>query len=165
MGKAGRPSGTNDKFDEETRGAFLLALERSGEYTAAAASVGVSYSCALDYRNRHPEFEEACKRARGRLIGELMASVRKMAIDGITVEEVVGADGKSRVLKKRFSERVLLKWLSRLERKWGDKVQVEQSGTVQHVHAGRIEVEQLTKEQRHAARRFLATLPDEPSRN
>lgn len=120
---AGRPDNTEDKFDEEARRAFLYQLEQLGEFTAAAACVGVSYDTVLRYRREHPEFELACKRARGRLFAEVLLSARKLAIDGVS-EVITDRDGKVIGNKKKFDGRMILAWLQRMERQWAQRVDV-----------------------------------------
>ena len=73
-------------------------------------------------------------------------------------------NGKVISTKRVYSERILLKMLARLDPAgWSDKVQVDQKVTA--TVRQRIKVEDMTPAQRTAARRFLATIPDDPARN
>ena len=164
----GRTPGQPDKFTDDVRAAYLQALEKLGTYSAAAAAVGICTATSINYRKKHPEFQRQCDGALGRLEGQLMETVRKLAVDGVQ-EPVYDKNGEQIGSKRKYSPQMLLAWLKRHETgSWAEqrRLQVEHSGEVQHKHSGRIEVEQLTAEQKQAARRFLATLPDEePSLN
>ena len=157
-----RPDGTPTVFRDDVRAAFLLAYERSGSVNAAAASAGVSERVVRYHRDTDPEFRDEMAAALGRLDEEMMRQVKHLALEGVE-EPIFDKLGTQIGTKRRYSERVLLAWLKRLESgSWLDRQRVEVAGTVQHEHSGRIEVADMTPEQRLAARRFLATLPDAP---
>ena len=149
-------------FDAEKRGAFCLAMERTGEISAAAAAVNISRTTVYDAIKRDPEFAADVAKAKGRLLERLLGTAKTVAIEGI-VEKFYDKDGNVTREVRRYDTRVLLAWLKRLAPEWGDRVKVDQkvehTGTVEHQHSGRIEVEKMTTEQRDAARAFLATLP------
>lgn len=147
----------------EVKAAYLIALERSGCYKAAAGSVGVTDNCARYWRNKDPQFKEDCDRARGVLRDQLMRQLKKLAIDGVT-EPIFNKHGEEVGQRRKFSERALLAWLRREETgSWAPTNQVTHKveGTVEHKHTGRVEIDALTAEQRRAARAFLQTLPDD----
>lgn len=148
-------------FDDEAKGAFVLALQRLGNYQAAAAAVGFSVDTVWRHRKEDKDFAEACKRAKARLLGELLGVVREFAITGV-VEKFYDKEGNLVREKKYISEKLLDKWLRVLApEQWGEKLAVKEEGTVEHrhEHVGRIEVEKMTPAQRRAARQFLATFP------
>jgi hypothetical protein len=151
------------KFTPAKQAAYLAALEETGEVSSSAALVKVSRQCVYDRMKADPEFLTACEEAQGRLDARIMATVRKLAVEGTTVY-TYGKDGKVATEKRVFSERVLLAWLkARHRERWGDKVEVDQNvhGTV--VSEQRIRVEDMSPEQLRAARAFVATLPEGPS--
>lgn len=153
-----------DRFTADVRASYVKALEKLSSHKAASAAVGVHYTTAWKWRKKEPEFEAECEAALGRFYGELLAVARKLAIEGL-VEETYDKHGKVISCKRRYSERVLLKYLMKLAPKaWGDKVQVDGKTTVE-VHDKRIKAEDMTPVQRRAARRFLSTVPDDVARN
>ncbi len=142
----------------------MEALERCGAYTAAAASVDLAYTTVLRHRQRNPDFQERCDKALGRNYGELLGIARKLVVEGL-VTETYDKNGKVISSKRVYSERVLLKMLTRLDPKgWSDKVQVDQHVTGE-IKAERVKVEDMTPSQKRAARAYLATIPDAPERN
>ncbi len=153
-----------EKFTADVRAAYVEALARLASHKAAAAHVGVAYCTAWKWRKKDPELEAQCEAALGRAYGELLTVARKLAIEGL-VEETYDKAGKVIARKRRYSERILLKMLARLDPAgWSDKLQVDSKATVE-VTDKRIEVEKMTPEQRRKAREFLKTLPDAPERN
>lgn len=161
--KPGRPKNTPDRFTAARKEAFLVALERSGEYKAACAAVAISYQTVYEHRQRSAEFQTACDDALGRQYDELMKIARKLAVEGL-VTETYDKHGKVISSKRVYSERILLKMLARRDpAAWSDKVQIDQkvSGEVKH---RRIKVEDMTRSQKRAARDFLKTIPDDDPR-
>lgn len=155
-------------FTPLARAEFLEELSVLGVANAAAAAAGIPLTVAIYHRQNDPTFAAEWAAALDRHGRTLMQQVRKMALDGLVVKEVRDAHGNVVVQERKYSERILLAYLRRMETgSWAERVAVEQTvtGTVEHTHRGRIEVEQLTQEQRNAARRFLATLPPTPSPN
>lgn len=154
---------TPAKFTEAVRAAYVKALEKLASHKAASAAVRVHYATAWKWRNRDEGFAAECEAALGRSYGELLGVARKLAIEGL-VTETYDKHGKVISTKRVYSERILLKMLARLDPAgWSDKVQVDQKVTA--TVRQRIKVEDMTPAQRTAARRFLATIPDEPSLN
>lgn len=161
--KAGRPPDTNHKFDAETRAAFLVALEAGGEYSAAAAAVGVSYDAVWEYRVAHPEFELQCKRARGRLYQDLLRSARKLAIDGVE-ETTTDRNGNVTSRRRKFDGRMILAWLQRVDRIWAQRVDVtERAGEAEGpgLKAREYTLDQLTPEHRDRIRDVAEALAAE----
>ena len=156
---------TPEKFTDAARAAYLEALEKLASHKAASAHIGVHYTTVWKWRQKDTAFGEACDAALGKHYKELLAVARTWAIEGI-VEETYNKEGKVIAKRRRFSERILLKMLARLRpADWGDKVQVDQKGTLE-VTDKRIRTEDMTPEQLRAGRVFLATLPDDaPERN
>jgi hypothetical protein len=153
-----------EKFTAAVRAAYIEALARLASHKAASAHVGVHYTTAWKWRKREPEFEASCEAALGRAYGELLTVARKLAIEGLIVETFDKA-GNVITRKRVHSERILLKYLAKLDPAgWGDKVQVDSKATVE-VTDKRIRVEDMTTAQKRAARRFLETVPDDVSRN
>lgn len=139
-----------------------------GSAQAAAAAAGIPVSVARYHRDNDPEFAAEWAAALDRLDRTLMKQVRKMALDGIVTKEIRNDAGAVVVQERKYSERLLLAYLRRMESgTWTERVAVDNThtGTVEHKHSGRIEVEQLTPDQQRAARAFLATLPPSPSLN
>ncbi len=152
------------KFTADVRAAYVEALANLASHKAASAHVGVAYCTAWKWRNKLPEFKAECEDALGRAYGELLTVARKLAIEGL-VEETYDKHGEVVTRKRRYSERILLKMLARLDPTgWSDKVQVDSKATVE-IQDQRIKVEKMTPVQRRKAREFLATLPDDPERN
>lgn len=152
------------KFTPAVRAAYVEALARLASHKAAAAHVGVAYCTAWKWRKKDPELEAECENALGQAYGELLTVARKLAIEGLVIETL---DKAGNVIKteRRYSERILLRMLARLDPAgWSDKLQVDSKSTVE-VHDKRIKVEAMTPSQRRAARRFLETIPEDPSRN
>lgn len=157
---AGRPP----DFDEETKGAFVAALERLGSIRAAAAACGVAERTVHRHKQQDEDFADACARAQGRLAGKLLGVARDLAIEGV-LEQVYDKDGNLVRERRRYSERVLLRWLARLmPDDWSDTIKVDKtvSGRVEHEHSGAIKVEDMTTEQRRLVRRLLT---EDPARN
>lgn len=153
--------GKRTTWTPEVQAAFLLALRRHGSMTAAAGSVGVHEGLARYHRDHDEEFALECDNAIAALDEELMAVVKEHATKGVVVREIRNDAGEVVVRERKYSEKLLLAWLRRQESgSWRDRgsVDVNHTGAVQHQHTGRIEVEQLTPEQRHKARDFLASL-------
>lgn len=149
------------KWTDEVRAAFLLALKRSGSLNAAAGAVNVPESVVRYHRDNNPEFADEIQQSLAALNEELMNVVREHAVKGMVVRTIRNDHGEVVVQERRYSERLLLAWLKRQESgSWADRVQVDQTvkGKVEHEHHGRIEVEQLTPDQRRKARDFLASL-------
>lgn len=145
----------------QVRAEFLEELSVLGSTASAAAAAGIAESVARYHRDTDPEFAEEWKAALARHDRSLMQQVRKMALDGVVVSVVKDADGRVVKEDRKFSERILVAYLRRMETgSWLDRVKVdnEHSGTVKHEHSGRIEVENLSPEQRRKARDFLASL-------
>lgn len=124
---------TESTFDSEKRGAFLLALERTGEVHAAASAAGVTQSTVWRYRAAHPEFDEECGLALGRLYGTLMGVAKLVAIDGLVTTRR-DKDGNVVSEETKYDTKVLLKWLARLDPAWGDRVQVDKTVRTEVVH-------------------------------
>lgn len=168
MAGPGQPGPRNTTWTPQARAEFLEELSVLGSAKAAAAAAGVAESVARYHRDNDPEFAAEWAAALDRLDRTLMKQVRKMALDGIVTKEIRNDHGAVVVQERKYSERLLLAYLRRMESgTWTERVAVDQNvtGTVQHKHSGRIEVEQLTPEQQRAARAFLATLPPTPSLN
>jgi len=147
------------QFDAERKAAFVLAYERTGEKKAAAAAVGVTRQTIYNHLETDPAFREACEAARGRLLESCIATLKKLAIDGVE-KTTFDKDGNKVSVTRVYSERMLLAWLKRLEReKWGDKVAVDQTvhATVRNTHE--ITPAQLDRVQRSRVRDLLDTLP------
>lgn len=156
-------------FTPVARAEFLEELALLGSTSAAAAAAGIPESVARYHRERDEEFAEECAAALDRHDRMLMRQVKKLAVDGVD-EDIYDRNGQVIGSRKRYSERMLLRWLERQATgSWAARgtVQHQVSGKVEHEHSGRIEVENLTPEQRKLARRFLATVPDaeDPSVN
>ena len=159
-----RTKGTPDVFTSTLQEAFLDALRNCGVYTAAAASIGLTYATVYRHRQRNPDFQELCDKALGRNYEALLEIARKLAIEGL-VTETYDKVGNVISSKRVYSERILLKMLARLDPAgWSDKVQVDQKVTGE-IRTERIKVEDMTPAQRRAARAFLDTIPDAPERN
>lgn len=157
-GQAGAPRTT---FTPLARAQYVEELAILGTYRSAAAAAGIPSSVADYHRANDEGFAAECADALDRHQRLLMQQVKKMALDGIVTREIRNDAGVVVVQEKRFSERLLLAYLKRMESgSWADRVQVDQkvTGKVEHEHSGRIEVEQLTPEQRRRARDFLAAL-------
>lgn len=149
------------EFDAEAKAAFVLAYERTGEKKAAAAAVGVSRVTVYTHLAKDSEFREECERARGRLYGLIVEKLKHLAIEGVE-KTTYDKDGNVVAVTRTYEPRLMLAWLKRLEReKWGDQVKVDQNVRGQiDVKETRVRVEDLTPDQRRAARDFLSTLPD-----
>ncbi len=147
------------KFDEEKRGAYLLALERSGEVTAASASVGVCRQTIYQHMHDDDGFRDACERAVGRLIEKAMAVAKTLALEGLVEKFYDPKTGELVREKRTYSERILLKLLARHQpREWGDKVAIDQ--TVKgDVKVTRVEPKELTRPARNRVRDLLDELP------
>lgn len=168
MAGPGQPGPKPWTFTPIARAEFLEELSVLGTAAAAAAAAGIPVSVARYHRDNDPEFAAEWQAALDRLDRTLMKQVRKMALDGIVTKEIRNDHGEVVVSERKYSERLLLAYLRRMESgKWAESVSVDttHSGTVEHKHSGRIEVEKLTPEQSRAARAFLATLPAPPSLN
>lgn len=155
-------------FTPLARAEFLEELSVLGVANAAAAAAGIPLTVAIYHRQNDPTFAAEWASAIDRHGRTLMQQVRKMALDGLVTKEVRDAQGNVVVQERKYSERILLAYLRRMETgSWAERVAVEQTvtGTVEHKHSGRIVVEHLNQEQRNAARAFLATLPPTPSLN
>lgn len=153
-----------DKHKATVRAAYVEALQKLASHKAASAAVGVHYTTSWKWRKNEADFAEACDRALGRSYGELLAVARKLAIEGLVVETFDKA-GNVVSRKRVYSERILLKFLAKLDPAgWSDKVQLDSKSTVE-IRDKRIRAEDMTPGQRRAAREFLATLPDDVSRN
>jgi len=153
------------QFDAERKAAFVAAYEDTGEKKAAAASVGVTRQTIYNHIASDPEFRDACEAARGRLLGKLTRTLKKLAIDGVT-KKTYDKDGDVVSETKQYDVRALLAWLKRLEReKWGDKVAVDQTVNATVTNKHEITPAQLDRTQRNRVRDLLDALPEEPSKN
>lgn len=164
---AGRPPNTPNKMTPTAKATFLLALARLGNHRAAAASIGVHVMTTIRHRQADPDFAEACEKALGRLGEELVSTARMLAIEGVA-EPIFDRAGMEIGTKRRYSERVLLRWLARLmPEDWNDKVQVDQTiaGKVEVEHKGAIRVQDLAPKQRRLVRELLGDGAEDPSRN
>lgn len=165
MAKRGRKPGTPDRFGPKTRERFLAALAELGSFRAACGRVDISYRVALLYRKAHPDFDQQCTDARMRTRSEVTSQLRRLVLDGV-VEPIFDRNGVQIGERRRYSEKLLLAWLRKLESgSWLERGRLEHkhSGSVQHEHSGRIQVEQMSAEQQRAARDFIRTLAVEPS--
>lgn len=161
------------RFTETKRAEFLLQLTRLGSYRAAAAAIGVHAITVMRYRQGHPDYQEQCQSAKDGLLKELVGTARRLAIEGVE-EMVFGKDGKQLrdangqpVVRRKYSERVLLRWLARLDPdNWSDTVKVDQTvrGKVEHV-PGSFHPKDLSPRRRAAMREMLRRDNDDPSRN
>ena len=146
------------KLTPARQAVYLKALEGCGEVTASAATAGITRRTVYARMDADPDFKDACDKAKGALIGRLMATCETLALEGVLHETFDPKTGNVIRRKRVFDARIVLAWLKRLEReKWGDQVKVNKQ--VQVTHTARIEVENMTPESRTAARKFLATLP------
>lgn len=162
--KAGHPRNSPNRFDDKCKTAFLVALERSGEYKAACAAVSISYQTVYDHRQKYPDFQTACEDALGRNYACLLKVAYKLAVEGL-ITETYDKEGRVVHSKRTYSERILLKLLGRRDpAAWSDKVQVDQKATVE-VRDKRVKTEDMTPRQQRAAREYLKTLLDDPARN
>lgn len=146
-------------FDAEARGAFLLALERTGEVHAAASAAGVTQSAVWRYRAAHPEFDEQCGLALGRLYGELMRVAKLVSIDGL-VKKRYDKDGNLVGEETTYDTKVLLKWLARLDPAWGEKLQVDKTVHTEVVHRQATKPADVPAEARGRLREALDSLRD-----
>ncbi len=124
----------NTKFTPERQAVFLAALAKTGEIVASAALAGVARHTVYDRMKADPDFAAACKHARAVLLSRLVAVAEKLAIEGL-VEEQFDRNGKKIGEKRKYSERVLLRWLARAApEQWGDKIKIDQkvSAKVEH---------------------------------
>jgi len=151
------------QFTAERKAAFIAAYEDSGEKKAAAASVGVTRQTIYDHIAKDAEFKAACEAARGRLLGKLTKTLKKLAIDGVT-KKTFDKDGALSSETKVYNVPALLAWLKRLEReKWGDKVQVDQTVTTK---ATDTRVDDIPRDARDKLREALAAMrTNKPSAN
>jgi hypothetical protein len=139
-------------------------LAKTASHKAASAAVGVAYCTAWKWRKRDDVFAAACDDALGRAYGELLAVARKLAIEGL-VEETYDKAGNVVSRRRKYSERILLKFLAKLDPAgWGDKLHVDGKQTVE-LEDKRLPVEKMTPEQRRLARNFLRSIPDDVQRN
>ena len=145
------------KFTADRQSIFLTALAKNGEVVASAAVAGVTRQCVYDRQNADPEFRAACKAAKGKLLEELVAVARKLAIEGLA-EKVYDRAGKEIGEKVKFSERVLLKWLARVApAEWGDKLRVDQKITAKVTHRT-VKPKDLSPESRAHVRGLLDSM-------
>jgi hypothetical protein len=154
------PLGRNrTSFTPLARATFLEELAVLGTVNAAAAAAGVHSRIFYYHREHDPSFADEWDEALQRHDRLLMQQVRRMALDGIVTKTIRDADGNVQYEERKYSERLLLRYLERMERgSWQPSAAVETTGKVQHEHSGRIEVENLTPDQRRKARDFLASL-------
>ena len=155
---------TPAKFTPAVRAAYVEALGKLASHKAAAAHVGVAYCTAWKWRKKDPIFAAECEQALGEAYGELLHVARKLAIEGLVIETL---DKAGNVIKteRRYSERILLRMLARLDPAgWSDKLHVDSKTTVE-LSDKRIKVEDMTPAQKRAARDYLRTVPDDVSRN
>lgn len=153
------------KFDAERKAAFVLAYERSGEMTAACAAIKISRVTAYAHLKSDPAFSEAIDEADGRLYETMMATVKKLAIDGV-VKTTYDKDGNKVSVTRVYSERMLLAWLKRRRREdWGDKLAVDQTVNAKHTHQV-LDPKKLPREARDRLREALEQIPEsKPSLN
>lgn len=157
--RPGRIAGRPPTWTQQARAEFLEELGILGSASAAAAAAGIAVSVARYHRDTDPEFAAEWAAALDRVDRTLMRQVRKMALEGIVTKTVRDDHGNIQYEERKYSERLLLAYLRRMESgTWTERVAVEQSGTVQHEHSGRIEVEKLTPEQRSRVRDLLESL-------
>jgi len=142
--------GIPTKFDAERRGAYLLALERSGEVVAASAAVGVSRQTVYAAMRTDPEFAEECEAARGRLVERALEVAKKLAIDGVT-DKFYDKEGNLISERTRYSERLLLRLLERHLPEWGAKLDV----TKKVEHTGHVDISHLPAEDKRQLRDIL----------
>ena len=153
--------GEPTKLTPKKQALYLKALEDTGVLTSSAASAGVGRQCIYDRMKADPEFRIACEAAQGRLDARLMASVRKLAVEG-TITERYGKNGEVVSRTTTIDTRMLIAWLKMRDRaSWGDKVEVDKTLTTHHIEERRIKVEDMTGAQLMAARAFVATLSDD----
>lgn len=145
------------KFTPERQAVFLTALAKNGEIVASAAVANVSRQLIYDRQNSDPAFKAACKRAKGKLLEELVDVARKLAIEGL-VEKQYDRSGREIGEKVKFSERVLLKWLARVApAEWGDKLRVDQKITAKVTHRT-VKPKDLSPESRAHVRGLLDSM-------
>lgn len=158
---AGRPKRTSHKMTPPATDRFLASLADNGEWKAACAAAGITRQTAYFHHRENPDFAEACEAALGRLDTDILATARRLAIDGVD-EPIFSKTGEQVGTRKRYDTRILLRWLERrYPAEWGKKVQVDQnvSGTVEH--RGAIRPEDLSADQRRCVRRLLTEKPSE----
>jgi len=149
------------KFDDERRGAYLLALERSGEVTAASAAVGLSRQTIYATMKADPEFKEACEAAKGRLVEKALAVAKMLAIDGV-VDKTYDKDGNLTGERVRYSERLLLRLIERHLPEWGAKLNIEKKVE----HTGSVDISHMTTADKATMRDLLLrNRLTEPSEN
>ena len=137
-----------------------MSLARSGEYSAAASTVNVSYQTILAHRKSNPEFALACKQAEGELDEKMMEVVFKLAIEGVIETKFDPVTGKKISEKRIFNDKILLKWLGRRKpEQWGAKIAVNATVESKVEHTVKIIApKDLTKTSRNRMRDFLDTV-------
>tara|TARA_R110000803_G_scaffold20201_9_gene52250 strand:- start:3384 stop:3908 length:525 start_codon:yes stop_codon:yes gene_type:complete len=146
------------KFKEPMQKLFLETLEHTGEYTAAAASCGITRDAVWAHRQKHPDFQAKCDVALGKLHDAILRKIREGAMDGFE-EERTDASGGVTKIRGKPSEKLLALWAKRqMKKEWAEKLEVEQTGTVQHEHTITIKLDTLTADQQRKARAFLESM-------
>lgn len=146
----------------EVRGLFLKHLARYGNMTAAAQHVRCSRSSIRTWIARHPDFQGELDAALDEHRAKIEKAIHDRAILGWN-EPKFSTLGQIGVVR-RYSDQLLLAYAKRHIKEYRDgEAPLVHSGTVkhEHVHAHRVDVRALTKEQRGALRLLLGPPPEE----
>lgn len=118
------PTRRHDGWTPAVRAAFLEALATFGTVRAALLAVRRGRSGAYALRSRDPEFSAAWDRALVDALGPLETMLLERAISGEHVR-TVNLAGRTVCEDHRFSDRLALRLLSRLDRRAALQVAAE----------------------------------------
>ena len=153
------PPSIFDRYPE-IRVLYLKHLARYGVKVAAAAHIRCSTKMVDAYASRHPDFKEQEKQALGIHAGDIEEVIRERAMEGVE-EPKFSSGGKLIGYVTRFSDTLLLAYARRHIPEYREKSErsVENKHTVEVEH--KVDLAELTDEQRDALRLLLGNSDDE----
>lgn len=167
MAKTG-PKGPTRFTEAPKEAAVTFVRDHGFNAGGMAVAAGVSGRTVLRYLQEDEDFRAQVEDAKGEFLGILEDEARRRAVEGWIQEEQFGEDGALRKQVRKFSDPLLLHLMkANGPGKHRDSVKVETSvsGTVDHKHTGRIDVNALPDDKRRLVRQLLAEDATPPSDN
>jgi hypothetical protein len=147
------------KIDDGVLTAFLFALEETGDVQMAADAAGASSGGIRRYADPSqpcydPEFAEAWAESKARFIGHLKSETLRRATVGWE-EPIIGGINRDQIVakKKIYSDRLAELYLKRHDPKFRDKLTIESTKTINHLHG--FDMKSLGTEERQMVRALL----------
>jgi hypothetical protein len=155
---------------------YIATLAQTGRHTAAIAAAGISNAHSLEFRKKHPDFQDLCDEALARFTAGLEAEVYRRAVHGVAEPHYVndGQGGKVQVgVLYKKSDKLLLEMLKRRDPAYREaaggsrttvNVSAQATATASTTAPGApptLDTARMSRAQREAYRAFLATMEPE----